>query len=209
MIVYKFIAIFRDLNGAFRYQFPAFLLLTAIPMVLYFVLGFRYGFASYKAWKLLFSFSPFILLGFFIDRKPMDLERSNARTRSVAYFLCGLFVASNWATWAPVISQPDQQPRLATSQELYDLNGSLKSLRLRDLNIALTPYFESMFAAAIVPSDTVHIVSPTYSPSLQSSNTCTLIRKARIGDYPKGTPTINISTDYAIVSFPNTCLVSK
>ena len=167
------------------------------PIALWFTSGYLIGFDAYKTWKLLFFFAPLYFCF-------LAALYSIIYGKTTIYFLIGLLSMSMIPTWFPVFDRPTD-PRFTSSQDLYDLNqsGYLKSLN--QINIDLTPYWESMLAAAIVPSEVKNISSDSYFPPMANSETCTLVRidNPIVNSYENSKILINNS--YALIPIQTDC----
>lgn len=183
-----------------EYGLAVGLSLLAIPAFLYAVLAFAYGPESYRTWKFVFSFFP-MLLPLFI------LHIGKDKFISVRYFIIVplfiLFLNSNYNSWLPIVNDPINQKKHATTRDLYELNIKTASLDLNSLNIELSPYFETMIAATVVASEKVYMNAPSYDLMKIDISTCTLVRN----DDPKylNTDGVFLNKTYKIVNLPSTC----
>ncbi len=174
-----------------------------IPLFIYSILGLIYGFSSYRSWKFIFSFFPLlvpILLIKFSKQKKIFLSLSRF------FLLLFAFTYSNYNLWEPTIRDSANYEYRITSKDLFDLRQTLSYYKFRSLNVELSPYFETMIAATIVPSSKVFINSPSYDMELIDVNTCTLVRNDDLKySYSNG---IRLNSTYKIVFKPNRCLVN-
>ena len=208
LIFFGFLYLVRNV---FRNQrhFPSenavfFLTTVAIPLVIISVIALNYGLSSYRAWKAMFFYTPGILVFVFFGGLLLRSSISDFREK-MTYVICGLYIASNFLTWSPVINNTSSYPNLVTSKDLYSLNSDLIPYKIKTLNISLTPYFESMIAAVIVPAEKISVVSPAYFPPITNFATCTLIRNTDIQKYPDGIQQYQINNTYSIISYPAPC----
>jgi hypothetical protein len=187
-----------------------FFLVTSIfmPLFISFVAGLILGFSNYKAWKLLFFYSvillAFVLFAKFKEGKLLDLLQPG-----ITLLISGLFLAANLTTWSPVIYSSENHRILSSSRDLYNLEDDLKLIELESLNIDLTPYFEVMLAAAVVPSSQVFINSPAYFPALADTETCTLIRLDERERFPSEVKVTELNRTYALIDFPADCKIVR
>jgi hypothetical protein len=180
---------------------------TLIPIGLYFVLAFLYGPASYKAWKVLFSFAPTLIAGMILSII-FSLKKSSVKAFWNLSPLLSVFVLAPMLLQSlPLIQNENLYKNRVSSQDLYNLRSDLQKFRLKDLNIQLSPFFETMYAGAIIKSPVVHFSVPTYSPIMLNEDTCTLIRTEDLSilelDYQEIT---RVNDTYSLIDYPASCL---
>lgn len=164
-------------------------------------LRFAFGFEAYKTWKMLFYFSPLFLTCGTLSLFSIRIKRFNW---GVIYFVAGVLCVSIIPTWQPVVGG-QLDPRITTSQDLYSLANNDLLRSLKTINIQLSPYLESMLAAAIVPTKFRSISSESYFPIHTELGTCTLIRLDNpiVEEYKSSVTYLNGT--YGLIPLPTTC----
>lgn len=180
---------------------------TLIPVGLYLVLAFIYGPASYKAWKVLFSFAPILVAGIFLSIV-FSLKKSSAKSLwKLSPFFSVFIITPMLLQSLPLIQSENLYRNRVSSQDLYNLRSDLQKFRLKDVNIQLSPFFETMYAGAIIDSSVVHFSVPTYAPIMLNEDTCTLIRTEDLSTlevvYQEVT---RVNNTYSLIDYPSRCL---
>lgn len=150
---------------------------------------------------MLFYFSPLFLTCGTLSLFSIRIKRFNW---GVIYFVAGVLCVSIIPTWQPVVGG-QLDPRITTSQDLYSLANNDLLRSLKTINIQLSPYLESMLAAAIVPTKFRSISSESYFPIHTELGTCTLIRLDNpiVEEYKSSVTYLNGT--YGLIPLPTTC----
>ncbi len=175
-----------------------------LPVVLYVCLGFVFGFGSYKAWKVLYSFSylffPIIIL--------FSLMRRKVYGNVALGLILIIGVNSNYSLWHAQLSKASKSaPLLHTTTQMLEIDEKTKGLNLESINIDVTPFFESMILGGNVESETIYLNQPTYNLPKINMYACTLTRYELVEnniDYKKAQKKI-LNRDYLLVNFPGKC----
>jgi hypothetical protein len=180
---------------------------TLIPIGLYFVLAFIYGPASYKAWKVLFSFAPILVAGICLSII-FSLKKSSVKALwKLSPFFAVFIIIPMLLQSLPLIQNETLYRNRVSSQDLYNLRSDLQKFRLKDVNIELSPFFETMYAGAIIDISVVHFAVPTYAPIMVNEDTCTLIRTEDLAAlevvYQEVT---RVNNTYSLIDYPARCL---
>lgn len=180
---------------------------TLIPISLYLFLAIIYGPASYKAWKVLFSFAPILIAGAALSLV-IGLRASSGRILwKFSPLLAILILVPMLRQSIPLVQNEDLYRNRVSSQDLYNLRFDLQKFNLMDVNIQLSPFFETMYAGAIIDTPVSHFAVPTYAPILVNEKTCTLIRTE---DLPKlkmdKLKITKVNNTYSLMNSPSNCM---
>ncbi len=129
-----------------------------------------WGTDGYQTWKLIITFVPFITVFFVAVTGAIGIREPQARR-----FLADLsiFVMAGALTWSASTWDNIPQSRYV-NQNLIEITSQIREAGLRDVNINVSPYFETMTAAALVGNN-ARITSPWYFGVGHSfSDGCTL-----------------------------------
>jgi hypothetical protein len=177
-----------------------------IPIGLYALLSLIYGYASYKAWKVAFSFAPFVVADV-LSKYFLSPRKSGYLKNLSLYLFVGILVIVPMLRQSlPLVENKDLYRNRISSADLYNLEYDLDAYKLTSLNIQLTPFFESMYAAAIVKIPSVFITVPSYAPVLINQGTCTLVRTEDLKDF-----SVNkiegrvVNGTYSLIDYPSKC----
>jgi hypothetical protein len=94
-----------------------------------------------------------------------------------------------------------ERPAEIADRQLADLGTNLSLGRLKELNIDLSPYWESMWASYFLRDKTVYLLQPTYYPSSVPKAEWTLER-VDSGPLPVGQPSVPVNERYRLVQQP-------
>ena len=175
-----------------------------LPIVLYVCLGLVFGLGSYKAWKVLYSFSYLFF--------PIIILFSLMRRKVYGHVALGLVliigVNSNYSLWHAQLSKVSKSgPLLHTTTQMLEIDEKTKGLNLKSINIDVTPFFESMILGGNVESETIYLNQPTYNLPKINMYACTLTRyelAENNTDYKKAQKKI-LNSEYLLVNFPGKC----
>ncbi|MEN9735392.1 MAG: hypothetical protein RL129_102 [Actinomycetota bacterium] len=125
------------------------------------------GFGTYQVWKMSSYLLPltYILL--------IGLAYSSGKfgkTTILIFIFCSL--TSPMQTWAKSLNRDD----LVVSADLASLNSKGRLGNLKELNVDLRPYFETMIAFSVLDGKKIYLSGESYYPSLQNKSACTLTR---------------------------------
>jgi len=180
---------------------------TLVPIGLYFTLAFIYGPASYKAWKVLFSFTPTLVAGICLSII-FSLNKSSVKAFwKISPIFVALILIPMLRQSLPLIQNEDLYRNRVSSQDLYNLRLDLQKFQLKDVNIQLSPFFETMYAGAIINSSAVHFSVPTYAPIMLNEDTCTLIRTEDLSTLDAVYQEVTrVNDTYSLIDYPAKCL---
>lgn len=180
-----------------------------IPIGLYALLSLIYGYASYKAWKVAFSFGPFVIADV-LSKYYLSSRKSGYLKNLSLYLFVGILVIFPMLKQSiPLVENRDLYRNRISSADLYKLEYDLSAYKLTSLNIQLSPFFESMYAAAIVKVPSVFITVPSYAPILINQRTCTLVRTEDLEEISiSQIESEEVNGTYSLIDYPSKCAFS-
>ena len=179
------------------------------PIGLYALLSLIYGHASYKAWKVAFSFGPFVVADVLSKYYLSPRKTGYLKNPSLYLFVGILVIVPMLRQSIPLVENRELYKNRISSADLYDLEYDLSTYELTSLNIQLTPFFESMYAAAIVKVPSVFIAVPSYAPILINQRTCTLVRTEDLEDLSLNKiESRAVNGTYSLIDYPSKCAFS-
>src|SRR5262249_38661870 len=151
-----------------------------IVLASYAVFYFGRGGPTYEQWKWISYLQPLMVVAVIAPVAVLIvvLAQRPLATVAVAIGLVALITAStvsanrdtslvdSGSTWVPV--------------DLGDLGAAPVLRGVDEVNIALTPYWESMWAAEALWPRRVHLLTPTYYPVTAPDAAATIVRRADI-----------------------------
>ena len=182
---------------------------VTIPIFLYLTLAILFGVSSYKAWKVLFSFAPFILSGFVLQWLIFMPKRKQKIFWRYLPLGMVLLIIPMVRQYIPIVQNHTLYSQRTTSKDLYDLNSNSFISNVNSINVKLNPFFESMYASSIIQVPNIYINVASYAPIRIESNTCTLVRNDALNVKSELGYVHRLNSTYSIINSPSVCQFKK